>query len=337
MLNEWSDRDPGGRPPRWWIYAALIFIAGMTVWGTGARIVASNASAAIAFGGTALHLKASSPCLWESGGMREHQVRTFDFALGRKQPDEIRSIISSLNDESDKTTVAHFAPAGEHEAVAVIFAGNAEKFFMTAAARHLLCPALIIQDPHSYWFQGSDMMPDLDTFCREYLMHVVGRANALFFGQSSGAHAALAASVHFPASTVVACAPQTFDDASIKSLINFVGIRALNTLPGIIDVAARMKAFPDQQSARMVAIAAGEVDNPASAHWWGDFIHMLPLVGCPNVDISVVSQNTHVLAHGKINEFAKLMLTLSENLSHSFERRVDIFHRFLDQQFGAGG
>lgn len=34
MLNEWSDRVPDPRPPRWWVYVTLAFIAGMTVWGT---------------------------------------------------------------------------------------------------------------------------------------------------------------------------------------------------------------------------------------------------------------------------------------------------------------
>lgn len=265
--------------------------------------------------------------------MSVSRIKTFDFALCDRDPSEIREIISHLNSEADEITVAHFSPAGVHDRITIIFAGNAEKFFMTAAARHLPCPAIIIQDPHSYWFQGSNMMPDIDTVCRGYLVPTVGSAKVLLFGQSSGAYAALAASVHFAGSTVVACAPQTFPDKELKNQINFVGVRALTVPDNIIDIAARMKAFPDVNSARMVALAAGEMDNPASAHWWGDFLHVLPLVGCPNVDVSVVGHNTHVLAHGKINEFAKLMLRLWESLSERPEQRTAIFHDFLNQQF----
>jgi pimeloyl-ACP methyl ester carboxylesterase len=210
-----------------------------------------------------------------------------------------------------------------------IFAGNLERFFMLAAARRLRCPVIYIQDPISFWYQGSTLLPDLDALCRRVLIPEIGPARALLFGQSSGAYAALAASVRLPGASVIACAPQTFSDAHAKGRITFMGIRALSAPEGLIDLRAHLAAHPDPDAMRAVVIAAGELDNPAHLHWWGDYLHMLRLTDVAGTDCYVVNANTHVLVHGRINDFAGLLADLVAESSSPSARRAEVLRALL--------
>ena len=265
---------------------------------------------------------------------RPVRVERRDLCLADLDPEGMRALIGELNAVSDTVGCVVFRPPGPHACVAVIFAGNLERFFMLAAARALRCPVVYVQDTASWWYQGSDLLPDLDTFCRAVLVPEIGAARALLFGQSSGAYAALAAGSHLPGATVVACAPQTFSDAAAKGRIRFVGIRALSAPEGLIDLRARLSAHPDPDAMRALVIAAGELDNPATAHWWGDYLHMVRMAEVPDLAIFVVNANTHVIVHGRVNRFAELLAGLADGAAEPPPAREAQLAAFLDAEFG---
>lgn len=261
------------------------------------------------------------------------RVERRDLCLADLSSEDLRALITELNGRSGEIGCVVFRPPGEHACVATIFAGNLERFFMLAAARELRCPVIYIQDTVSWWYQGSTLLPDLDALCRAVIVPETGKARALLFGQSSGAYAALAASVWLSGSTVLACAPQTFSDARLKNRIRFVGIRALNTPDNLIDLQDRLGTRLDPEAMRAVVIAAGELDNPAHAHWWGDYLHMMRLVDISSVELFVVNANTHVLAHGRINQFAGLLSELSRAINLDTKERNNIVSRFLEREY----
>jgi pimeloyl-ACP methyl ester carboxylesterase len=260
-------------------------------------------------------------------------IARYDTCLADLEPEALRALIAELNAQSETVGCAVFRPPGDHDCVATIFAGNLERYFMVAAARQLRCPVVYIQDPVSFWYQGSPLLPDLDALCRRVVIPETGTARALLFGQSSGAYAALAAAARMPGATVVACAPQTFSDAGAKGRITFVGVRALSAPEGLIDLRAHLAAHPDPEAMRAVLIAAGELDNPAHLHWWGDYLHMLRLSDVPDTDCFVVNANTHVLAHGRVNEYARLLRDLAAEAASPPARRAEILRAFLAELY----
>lgn len=264
---------------------------------------------------------------------RPFAVARFDTCLADLESEALRSLISDLNDRSDTVGCVVFRPPGEHDSVVTIFAGNLERYFMVAAARRLRCPVIYIQDPISFWYQGSPLLPDLDVLCRTVVIPEIGDARPIFFGQSSGAYAALAASVRIPGATVVACAPQTFSDAQVKGRLSFVGVRALSTPEGLIDLRVHLGAHPDPTAMRAVVIAAGELDNPAHMHWWGDYLHMLRLIDVPNTNLYVVNANTHVLAHGRVNDYARLLADLAAQSASPPASRAQVVQTFLAELY----
>ncbi len=262
---------------------------------------------------------------------RPFTIARYETCLGDLEPDALRALIADLNARSDLVGCAVFRPPGDHDCVATIFAGNLERYFMLAAARNLRCPVVYIQDSVSYWYQGSPLLPDIDELCRRVVIPETGGAQPLLFGQSSGAYAALAASVRLPGATVVACAPQTFSDVQAKGRIIFVGVRALSTPDGLIDLRTHLAVHPDPDAMRAVVIAAGELDNPAHMHWWGDYIHMLRLLDVAGTDLYVVNANTHVLAHGRVNDYARLLAALAADATAPPARRAETVRAFLDE------
>lgn len=260
-------------------------------------------------------------------------VERRDTCLADLAPEDLRALIGELNARSDTLGCAIFRPPGDHACVTVIFAGNLERFFMLAAARRLRCPVIIIQDTASYWYQGSPLLPDLDALIAGLVIPEVGTARALVFGQSSGAYAALVAAAALPGATVVACAPQTRSDAAIKGRLRFVGVRALTTPEGLVDLRERLAANPDDTAMRAAVIAAGEYDNPATAHWWGDYLHLLHLADLAGIDLYVVNANSHVLAHARVNAFAGLLGSLADQIEAPVERRAELLAGFLAAQF----
>ena len=249
--------------------------------------------------------------------------------------DGVRALITELDERADRLgcVVLHDGRPFDH--VVVIFAGNAERYFMLAAARHVRCPVLYLQEPKSYWYRGSDVLPDLTTLCRAFLVREVGTAHAILFGQSAGAYAALAASTFLPASTVVACAPQTFPDGAAKARVRFVGIRPQAAPDDLLDLRDLLAGAGDPNSCRAVVIAVSETDNPVWAHYWMDYLHALRLADLPNIALFVVNENSHVIVHSRVNAFARLLGNLCGAIHGPPPERERVIHDFLTETFDA--
>ncbi|WP_375461845.1 hypothetical protein [uncultured Enterovirga sp.] len=221
----------------------------------------------------------------------------------------MRALIVELNGMAEKLGCVVFHDGGAYEHVTVVFAGNVERFAMLSVARYLDGPVIYFQDLESPWYQGSRVLPDLDAVCRDILLPEIGSARATFFGQSSGAYAALVASSYVKGASVIACAPQTFSDSAAKAGFAFVGIRALSTPDDLTDVRDLLARNPDDTAFRAVIIAAGEVGNPADKHFWMDYLHVLRLRDALNTFIFVINANNHAIVHHNADRFARLLET----------------------------
>lgn len=265
------------------------------------------------------------------------RLRRVATPISHFDPRELRDIIEELNASSDQVGCVIFGEPRISDIVAVIFAGNLERYFMFAMARTLDCPVIYVQDPISPWYQGSTLLPDLDAFCRDFLKVEVGSARVVLFGQSSGAYAALVASTHLRQPTVVACAPQTFSDREAKNRFTFIDIRALHTPEGLVDLRQRLASCQPEGACLCVLIAMSEAENPATAHWWGDYLHMLRLVEVPGIMPFIINANAHVIVHGRLHAFADLLSDLVSNAGASPGEKQAIVTGFLVKHFGKLG
>lgn len=262
-------------------------------------------------------------------------VERHPIALSDLDAEALRTLVTQLNEKADRLGCVVFEGRSDAQGAAVIFAGNIERFFMLPVARHLDCRVIYLQDLESGWYQGSPVLPDIPALCRGVLAREIGDRPCLFFGQSSGGYAALAASTFFPDATVVACAPQTFSDAEEKQKVNFVGIRALAAPPGLIDLQQALSGPAGIAALRAVIIAASEADNPFTAHYWMDYLHALRLIGVPGVRLSVVRDNSHVIVHSRLNLFAELLRDLQRAPPADAAGKMGIVDSFLRGIFGA--
>ncbi|MCW6511951.1 hypothetical protein [Lichenifustis flavocetrariae] len=247
--------------------------------------------------------------------------------------EELRSLITEFNERADKLGCVVIEGEIECDRTVVIFAGNLERFHMLSAAQTLKCKVVYVQDPESGWYQGSCLIPELSVFCQMFLKDEIGNKPALFFGQSSGAYAALVASTYFPGSTVVACAPQTRSDSAVKTKVHFAGIRPLATPDDLIDVRARLIEASDPHASTTIVMAVGEADNPVHAHFWMDYFHGLHVWDLPNVGVSIVNSNSHAVVHRNVRAYADLLSELAAELSAPVARRNAITREFLDRTY----
>lgn len=247
--------------------------------------------------------------------------------------DEMRDLIGTFNLRAGEIGCVVFHDGHIADSAVVIFAGNVERFHMLAVAQHLRCPVIYVQDLHSGWYQGSSILPALGEFCERFLRPELGSGPTLLFGQSSGAYAALLASTYLAGSTVIACAPQTFSDGALKAKVAFVGVNALSTPDGLTDLRGELQRTPDPDAARMVIIAASELGNPATAHFWMDYLHALRVAESPNTFVSIVHSDSHVIVHGRVHLFADLLRRLVVELSGTVARRKSVTSDFLQEHF----
>lgn len=244
-----------------------------------------------------------------------------------------REMIAALGQRAGSLGCIVFEGDPALTAAVVIFAGNGERFHMLSAAARVACKVVYLQDLASGWYQGSAVLPDLPAICQGFLARELEGRTALFFGQSSGAYAALVASTYFPGATVVACAPQTRPDAAAKGTIHFVGVRPLPTPDDILDVRARLIDVADATASTTVVIAVSEADNPVHFHFWMDYLHALHVWDVPNIRVSVVNSNGHAIVHGNVQAYAELLDQLTAELDAPVERRNAITRAFLERTY----
>ena len=67
-----------------------------------------------------------------------------------------------------------------------------------------------------------------------------------------------------------------------------------------------------------------ELGNPATAHYWMDYMHALRVADLPGVNLSIVNADSHAIVHGRVNLFADLLAQLASDLSAPVDRRNEI-------------
>lgn len=278
-----------------------------------------------------------APVLPRIDPYRPFAVDRHDLCLADLSREALRGLIADLGTRADVTGCAVFSGDTNADTIAIIFAGNLERFFMLAVARNLRCPVIYFQDLESWWYQGSAALPDLRLICERFLVSEVGSKRALLFGQSSGAYAALFASTYLKGSTLVACSPQTFSDQQAKSRIEWIGVRAQMTPPGLLDLKERLSACHDATASRTIVIAASEAGNPVSAHFWMDYLHLLHLDDVAGLMRVVVNADSHTIVHSRVDRFADLLAALDLESASPVEDRNTIIIDFLQALFGTVG
>lgn len=113
-------------------------------------------------------------------------------------------------------------------------------------------PSLALaQDLLLGWYAGSRVHPFLQTQLVEALKQLIGDRTPVFYGQSGGGFAALAAAVHFPGSIVIAINPQTSIEGYYEAHVEKYRDRAWGRAPWpahVVDTVLPLYAEPQDVS-----------------------------------------------------------------------------------------
>lgn len=245
--------------------------------------------------------------------------------------DGMLSIINALNERKYDLGCAIFPPADDVENVMVIFAGAVEYFHLLRLAVGARCEVIYFQDCQSFWYQGSDILPDLTRIVEEFLIERIGPRRPVFFGQSSGGYAALIAARYFDNSISLLCSPQTFSDNVLKDRIHFFpGVRPLATTSGLIDIVAHWRGADFSRRYVGALYSASEHGNPVDFHFWMDHIHLSRLAEVEGIRIYLTPTDEHGLLHKRARLFATI-------LRDACAIRADEVHEFLTARLTAEG
>lgn len=208
-----------------------------------------------------------------------------------------------------ETTGSIYYPGQDASKTLVIFAGHMEKFATLSLARFTWCNVLIIQDFWSPWYQGSSILPPIEMIGEDLLEKLDGQ-KVVFFGQSSGAYAALAASKRFRDAAVMAVSPQTFSDGAIKDAIQFGrNITPARTPDGLIDLYEYL-GDADTSTKRQIICSASEYKNPIASHFWMDHLHVFRMIPLSCVEIAVIRCYRHSAVFQNAETYSKLIYAL---------------------------
>jgi len=224
---------------------------------------------------------------------------------------------------------AIFYPGKDPSKTLVIFAGHMEKFAMLSVARHVWCNVMIFQDIHSPWYQGSHLLPPI-SFISEAIEQLPDQ-ELYFFGQSSGAYAALAASRNLRGAKVLAVSPQTFSDSQSKQRIRFGAKLSPATTPdGLLDLRDHLNEA-DRSTDRIIFCSSSEVENPYESHFWVDHLHVLRLVDLQTVRIFMLRSMRHSAVFHNAAAFAQCLSAVIHSRSpwdEVVERLLDVMSEF---------
>lgn len=235
-----------------------------------------------------------------------------DFPIAHYDLPSLRTLAKEMSETYANEIGCVVFPASEDtENVLIIFAGNLERFFMLSVARFAKCKVIYFQDSQSFWYQGSSLLPSLLDIA-DFLKAQTAGLKPIFFGQSSGGYAAVAASTFLEGSVVVACSPQTFSDRSLKTSVNFSdALKVQYTPDDLIDLS---KFLPGKTSGREINIfsASCELNNPYTSHFWVDYLHTTRMLGIENVSLYIAEASNHSIVFTRSGHFSVLLRDIIE-------------------------
>lgn len=218
--------------------------------------------------------------------------------------DQVRHVIQRLNSNSDHLGCVVFEGAEDTEIDLVMFGGNLERFSMLSVARYAKCRVIYFQDTESWWYGGSDMLPNIHGIA-SFLRSSFGERKFLSFGQSSGGYAALALGGIIPSCDVLACSPQTFADARIKDRVHIAPTLAPQVTPDYLTDIAQLYSKAGRSGSAFALFAGSEVQNPYQSHFWFDHLHLANIAETKDIDIFVSAAANHSIVLHRADDFAK--------------------------------
>lgn len=224
---------------------------------------------------------------------------------------EYQDLVNRMNDRSEEVGALSFPDSGDTDTILMIFSGYLELFYMMSVARTVKCQVIYFQDRVSQWYQGSTLLPDIETIVRDHLPDLIGDRRPVFFGQSSGGYAALVAAAWSPKGLAIACSPQVMADQNIKQEISLPSAVMLHVTPdGVIDIPTLWAARGTQTGQAAVIFSLSEASNPAIDFFWMDYLHSLQMVGLAGVKVFVMNNDVHAVVHRHARPFSELIAWL---------------------------
>lgn len=237
--------------------------------------------------------------------------------------EDLKQIIAGLNARSQDIGCAIFPARRDPDTVVVIFAAaGGVSFDALTITNELECEVVYFQDPNSVWYQGSVLLPALETIAKNWLPAQIGKRRAVFLGQSSGAYACLRAARNLPGSATIALSPQTYTDVRDKGRFITIGdIRFCTTTEGLTDIA---QLWQGAEADRFVAIVGGtsETGNPLTSYYWMDHLHISRLMACETFRFYLINEQSHNLLRGRARGFARLLRTACETPNEALEPMI---------------
>lgn len=229
--------------------------------------------------------------------------------LSHLSEDELRLAIHELNLISNDCGCVVFEGERRKLTDLVIFAGNLERFSMLSAARENASRVIYLQDTDSWWYGGSNLLPDIAGIA-DFVSDIIQMRPCLAFGQSSGGYAALALGGLVPHIDVLACSPQTFSDSDVKGDIYVSGHLSVQRTPDyLIDIADLYTSVRRSGYASAI-FSASEYKNPYQSHFWLDHLHMAKLLNINSIDKFLSASSNHSIVYQRAAEFAYLLKSL---------------------------
>lgn len=251
------------------------------------------------------------------------RVRYSQTPLSNIPLDDLRLIIQDLNNVSHTLGCVVFEGNGESNTDLIIFAGNLERFSMLSAARSVGSRVFYFQDTISWWYGGSEILPDISGIASFLREHVTGRRSVVF-GQSSGGYAALAIGGFIADSDVLACSPQTFPDAGLKRKLHVSPSLAVQYAPDYLLDMEEHYASCSRAGLTAAIFAASEFNNPYQSHFWMDHLHLAKLSRVPSIDIFIAAAANHSIVFRRAAAFSDCLQRLLQRAEESLEIKRSI-------------
>ena len=248
--------------------------------------------------------------------------------LSRLSVDELRLAIHELNQISGDCGCVVFEGESRRLTDLVIFAGNLERFSMLSAARENASRVIYFQDTASWWYGGSDLLPDIEGIAF-FVRDMIQKRPCLAFGQSSGGYAALALGGLVPHIDVLACSPQTFSDKSMKEHIYVSGHLAVQRTPDYLMDIADLYTGIRRSGYASAIFSASEYKNPYQSHFWLDHLHMAKLVNITSIDKFLSASSNHSMVYQRAAEFSVLLKSLMAVSGRKTMHHRSILHDFV--------
>lgn len=242
--------------------------------------------------------------------------------------DELRQVIGELNNLSEQLGCVVFEAAGRSKTDLVIFGGNLERFSMLSVARGLDARVFYFQDTKSWWYGGSELLPDIKGIAA-FLHHQIGSRHCLAFGQSSGGYAALTVGALNPHYDVLACSPQVFPDAAVKKSLNISSwINVQSTPDYLLDLEEMYhKSYRTGFAAALFSVS--EYLNPTYSYFWMDHLHMIKLSHVPSVNVFMAASGNHAMVFQRAPLFADYIKELLDACSKRAKAKQEIIQRLI--------